>query len=176
MTAVAQKSKKKSTRFSPLFARFRPSTKKGKKFSLPKLDDTKAWSKLSLEIKDMMVIRNYIHYPWDFSALSRNTNITNELVIDFPDKPWDLSYFIASKSSEFKYPLVKALPDKNWDWNFMSSCDDLDTELVVKFHFKPWNWKLLSSNSAVTVDTWFATLREPWNYKKICERFDKTLK
>tara|TARA_B100001964_G_scaffold76747_1_gene86914 strand:- start:309 stop:839 length:531 start_codon:yes stop_codon:yes gene_type:complete len=176
MTAAQKKSKKKSAKFSPLFAIFRSSAKKGKKSFLPALDDTEAWSKLSLEIEDMMIIRNCIHYPWDFSALSKNSNITIELVIDFSNKPWDLFYFITSKSSKFKYTLVKALPDKDWDWNFMSSCDDLDTELVVRFHFKPWNWKLLSSNSAVTLDIWVATLREPWNYKKICERFDKTLK
>jgi len=176
MTAIPKKSKKKSAKFSPLFARFRPSAKKGKKSLLPTLDDTEAWSKLSLEIEDMKVIRNCIHYPWDYSALSKNSNITIDLVIDFSDKPWDLSYFITSKPSKFKYILVKKFPDKDWDWDFMSSCPDLDTELVVRFPFKPWNWQLLSCNSAVTIDTWFATLTAPWDYKKIKERFDKTIK
>ena len=171
---TASQSKKKSARFSPLFARFRPSTKKENKFSLPKLDDTEAWSKLSLEIEDMTIVHNCIHYPWDFSALSKNQKLNTKLVLDFPDKLWDLAYFIKFKSSKFKYTLVKELPDKDWDWNFMSSCSDLDTELVVKFYFKPWNWKLLSSNSAVTLDTWVATLTEPWDYRKIKERFDKT--
>ena len=173
MTATQKKIMQKSARFSPLFRRFRPSSNKKKKYSLPALDDTESWSKLSLEIEDINIIRSCINYPWDFPALSKNSNLTTELVIDFPNKPWDLFYFITSTSSEFKYTLVKALPDEDWDWNFMSSCTSLDTELVVRFPFKPWNWKLLSYNSAVTVDTWVATLAKPWNYMEIKARFDK---
>ena len=56
---------------------------------------------------------------WDYSALSKNPNITWDIVKANPDQPWD--YLYLSLNSNITWEIVKANPDKPWDYELLSS-------------------------------------------------------
>jgi hypothetical protein len=39
------------------------------------------------------IVRDNPDKPWDYKWLSSNPNITWEIITDNPDKPWDFNYF-----------------------------------------------------------------------------------
>ena len=45
----------------------------------------------------MEIIEKYPDKPWNWSAISCNPNITIEIIEKYPNKPWDW-YWISSKS------------------------------------------------------------------------------
>ena len=50
--------------------------------------------------------------PWDFWSLSRNPNITWDIVKANPDKPWD--FWSLSGNPNITCDIVKANPDDRW--------------------------------------------------------------
>ena len=88
------------------------------------------------------VLKNENKVNW--SMLSRNPNITMELVKDNPDKPWDWQYL--SYNPNITMEIVNANPDKPWNWSCLSENPNITWEFVNANPDKPWYWYGLSKN------------------------------
>ena len=59
-------------------------------------------------------IKTFPENFWDFKMLSKNPNITWEIVQANPDKPW--CFWNLSKNSNITWEIVQANPDKDWSF------------------------------------------------------------
>ena len=84
---------------------------------------------------------------WDYYWLSRNPNITWDIVKSHPDKPWDYSQI--SANFNITCDIIQSNPDKPWDYSCLSSTVTWDD--VSKSRDKPWNYLLLSKNPSITL-------------------------
>ena len=75
-----------------------------------KPEDLNELEKLLLEFPDK---------PWNWKELSRNPNITLEIVEANPDKPWNWYYFSGNPNVTIDF--IKKCPDKSWNWWMLSS-------------------------------------------------------
>jgi hypothetical protein len=57
--------------------------------------------------------------PWDWRGLSRNTNISWDIVKAHPDKPWDWERL--SINPDITFDFVHANPEKPWKWRSIST-------------------------------------------------------
>ena len=71
---------------------------------------------------------------WNWCKLSRNENITMDIVRDNPDKPWDWDGLSCNKNITIN--IIRDNPDKPWDWSGLS-CNSFnsDKELFYKRKF-----------------------------------------
>ena len=53
--------------------------------------------------------------PWDYDWLSKNPNITLDIVQNYPNKPW--SYLWLSQNPNITWEIVQNNPDKSWDYD-----------------------------------------------------------
>jgi hypothetical protein len=68
----------------------------------------------------------------------------NEFVLKNPDKHWDWGWL--SRNPNITWEIVEANPDKPWDWNGLSINPNFSWDIVNANPDKPWNWNGLSSN------------------------------
>ena len=87
--------------------------------------------------------------PWDYFNLSKNSNITWEIVQANPDKNWD--YDNLGKNPNITWEIVQANPDKPWDYNFLSQNPNITWNVIKSNPDKPWNYNVLSSNNMTFV-------------------------
>ena len=64
------------------------------------------------------MIKNNPDKPWKWSSMSKNPNITWEIIRDNPDKPWDWYYI--SMNSNITMDIIRDNPDKPWKWSSIS--------------------------------------------------------
>jgi hypothetical protein len=81
---------------------------------------------------------------WNYTYLSRNENITFEIVQTIPDKDWD--YFGLSQNSNITWRIVQDNPDIHWDYDWLSMNPNITWEIVEANPDKPWNFNRLSRN------------------------------
>ena len=86
----------------------------------------------------------YPDKPWDWFELSKNPNITWELVQAHPDKPW--SWYGLSYNPNITWEIVQSHPDKTWQWYGLSKNPNITWDIVQAHPDKPWDWIALSSN------------------------------
>ena len=96
------------------------------------------WSSLSIILK-WDIIKNNPQFPWNYSYISRNTNITIDNVLDNIDKPWDweaLSENIImddksiKKTNKWKYPNLFLNPNYKKDKIY-------NTEFIYNYAMNP---------------------------------------
>ena len=75
--------------------------------------------------------------------LSLHKNLTWDIVIANPDKPW--CWYALSKNKNIKWDIIIRHPDKSWDWQNISMNENITWENVEECKDKPWNWEYLSS-------------------------------
>ena len=63
-------------------------------------------------------IEDNLEQPWDWIALSRNPNITFDIVQTHPNKPWDWDSL--SQNPNITFDNVLSYPDKPWEWGCLS--------------------------------------------------------
>ena len=64
--------------------------------------------------------------PWNWRQLSRNPNITMEIVSANPDKPWN--WYWLSRNPNTTMEIGGVFSDKPWDWNELSF-------IIYKYYF-----------------------------------------
>jgi hypothetical protein len=67
------------------------------------------------------IIQNNLDKNWSWIWLSKNPNITMEIVEAHPDKPWNWSWRGLSRNPNITMEFVEAYPDKPWSWHGLSS-------------------------------------------------------
>ena len=83
--------------------------------------------------------------PWNWSGLSRNENITWDIVSENLDKRWN--WYKLSKNENITWDIVKENPDKRWNWYGLSRNENITWDIVKNNPNKPWNCYGLSWNT-----------------------------
>ena len=52
--------------------------------------------------------------PWNWKGISRNPNVTMDMIERHPDKPWHWDY--VSLNPNLTMEMIERHPDKPWDW------------------------------------------------------------
>jgi hypothetical protein len=82
--------------------------------------------------------------PWDWTAISKNSNITMKDINDNPDKPWNWCYISMNPNITMKDILDNL--DKPWKWGYISMNPNITMKDILDNPDKPWNWYSISSN------------------------------
>ena len=82
--------------------------------------------------------------PWNWYELSRNPNITPNILLVNSDKPWN--WYGLSWNPNITFDIVFANPDKPWNWNGLSWNPNITFDIVLANLDKDWNWYGLSYN------------------------------
>ena len=106
--------------------------------------------------------------PWNWDGLSRNPNITWEIIKNNPEK--DRSNYINSTP---KTQLVSR--NKFWDWYGLSKNPNITWEIVVNNPDKPWNWRGLSRNCNITWEIIQNNSEKPWDWYSLSQHNNITL-
>ena len=61
------------------------------------------------------------------------------------DKPWNFYYL--SKNPNITWDIVEANPDKLWNWYGLSKNPNITWDIVEANHDKDWNWFRISYNT-----------------------------
>ena len=107
-------------------------------------------------------IENNRDKPWNWAFLSRNPNITWDIIKQNPDKPWDWNF--VSSNSNITWDIIQKNPDKPWDWSYLSSNSNITWDIIQQNPDKPWDWWNLSRNLNITWDIVQQNLDKPWNW------------
>jgi hypothetical protein len=76
--------------------------------------------------------------------LSKNPNITWEIVQANPDKPWYFGWL--SRNPNITWEIVQANPDENWCFHALSQNSNITWDIVKANPDKCWNYKIFCIN------------------------------
>ena len=136
----------------------------------------------------MEIIKNNPDYPWSLHALgenpnltldilnsfkintdcfnwntiSKNPNITMNLILNNPTKPWIYSQI--SENPNLTIKILKTNPTKQWDWNKISCNKNITKNDILNNHTLKWNWKYVSKNPNVPIDFILNNNMVDWRY------------
>ena len=90
---------------------------------------------------------------WGYWALSKNLNLTEEFILKYPNKPWDIIYLIKNNKitnfkllSRFKYidkNIINNYPGKPWDWEWLIENTDINVKRYIPFNLiEKYNYNL----------------------------------
>lgn len=71
--------------------------------------------------------------PWNYIGISRNPNITSDIVLANPDKEWDYAKIVKRMNNPWTFPI--------WSAVGMSERADLTWKMVRDNMDKDWYWK-----------------------------------
>jgi len=103
--------------------------------------------------------------PWDWYYLSKNLNLTLEIVKANSDK---LNWRWLSYNLTTTWDIVKANLDKPWNWSWLSKNPNITWEIVEANPDKPWNWGWLSMNPNITFKIIESNIDKPWYWRWLC--------
>ena len=109
-----------------------------------------------------ILLELYPNAEWDYEFLSRNPNITWDIVKANLDKKWD--YEFLSENSNITWDIVKANPDKPWSYENLSSNPNITWDMVQNNPNIFDNYIWLSKNPNITWDIVKANPDKRWNY------------
>ena len=100
--------------------------------------------------------------PWDWYGISRNPNITWDIIKENPEKPWNWCYL--SRHPNITFDIIKEYPEKPWDWFGLSCNPNITWDIIQENLDRLWSWSELSSNPNITWDIIQENLDKPWNW------------
>ena len=103
--------------------------------------------------------------PWDWDILSRNPNITWDIVQQNPDKKWN--WWELSKNPNITWDIVQQNPDKKWNWYRLSENPNITWDIVQQNPDKPWDWDRLSETPNITLDIVQKNPDKKWNWDRL---------
>ena len=104
-------------------------------------------------------------YKWNYWGLSKNLNLTEEIILKYPNKPWDIIYLIEnnkitdfkalSKFKKINQYIIDEYPDKPWDWEWLIENTDINVKRYIPFNLiekykNKWGYWDLSKNLNLT--------------------------
>ena len=107
------------------------------------------------------IIKKYKN-KWNYYVLSKNPNLTEEFILEYPYKNWNIKYLIDNNKitdfkslSKFKYLYrcsISNYPNKPWDWEWLFENTNFEIEkyipmeIVYNSPFKKYKYWALSKN------------------------------
>ena len=86
---------------------------------------------ISLEL-----IKKYL-CKWNYYELSKNPNLTEEFILKYPYRHWDIDYLIDN--------------NKITDFNTLSKFKYINEKIIDKYPDKPWDWEWLIQNTNICI-------------------------
>ena len=154
------------------------------------------WIILNTDIKidkfvSLELIKKYFN-KWNYYELSKNPNLTEEFILKYLHRNWDMEYLIDNNKitdfnaiSKFKYinkKIINKYPDKPWDWNWLLWClyDDIENNNInldiIEKNIKKINFYYLSYNPNLTKEFILKYPYQNWDTKYILKKFNINLK
>ncbi len=96
-------------------------------------------------------IKSNTHVNWDWDAVTRNPNITSEIIADNLNYPWDFEYVSKHLMHSITPKMIIEHPDKNWCFDRLSSWSGITIELVLAFKDRHWRPLILYLNKAINI-------------------------
>ena len=130
-----------------------------------------SWRDISENVSWDIVLKNIQpeysskHIPWNWEYLSKNPNIT-----------WDIVK--SSLVNPEKYKIGDEYIKDKWNWESLSSNPNINWNIVKSNPEYPWNWRGLSANPSITWDIIVQNEENPWDYYEIIKRvnFDNIIR
>lgn len=95
----------------------------------------------------LRILKEYRHLPWDTKSIQSNPNMDMNTVQSI-NKLWNAQE--VSKNINITKEIIDNYPDHNWDWNYALSRNPSTTwEIIYKFSHVNWDWKLLFENDKI---------------------------
>ena len=129
------------------------------------------------------IIKKYL-YKWDYWELSKNPNLTEEVILKYPYQNWNINYLIKNNKitnfnalSKFKYideDIIDNYPNKLWNWKWILQNTDISIEIYMPLYLiKKYLYKLdfsrLSYNSNLTEKYILKYPYQNWDIKYLIE-------
>jgi len=96
-------------------------------------------------------IASHSEVEWDWEIVTRNPNITSEIVANNISYPWDFEYISSNLMENITAQMIIDNPDKNWDFHTLSSWEGITIELVLALKDKDWRPLMLYINTAISI-------------------------
>lgn len=127
----------------------------------------KEWDYLELSSRDdfemdSILVQMLSDKQWDWYKLSEKSFLTNDLILETSDKPWDYSVICRNKNLIFDVNLLKIITSKAKDfaidWHELSSLHNFhvtnETLSLIPHEFLPrLNWESISAKPSLTQET-----------------------
>lgn len=127
---------------------------------LDNLDKAWRWSALSL-FRRWTEISAHPMLTWDLKEVSRNITVTENIVLENLDFPWNHEGL--SENSNISFEFMMQHPEWNWSWKGVSLNRSLKIEHVLSHMELDWDWEALSGfNSSIKIDDIEAHIELPW--------------
>ena len=91
-----------------------------------------------------------LEYPWDMSYVSKNKNITPDIVEKYPDMFSDWNWYYLCKNINFTLPVFLKNMDKDLNWCEISANPNITWEQVTQYPDLPWHYGHMSANKNIT--------------------------
>ena len=82
--------------------------------------------------------------PWNWEWISKNPNITMDIIRENPDKPWN--WYCISQNPNITWDFIIENLDKSFNWRWISQHPNITWDIIRENPDKPWNWVSISSN------------------------------
>jgi hypothetical protein len=108
------------------------------------------------------IVKDNLDEDWDFDELSKNSNITWDIIEANPGRPWDFRYL--SKRPNITWDIIEANPDALWDFDELLKHPNMTWDIIEAIPDEPWDFESLSINPNITWDIVKANPDKPWNF------------
>ena len=96
-------------------------------------------------------------------GISKNPNITWNIICDNPDKLWN--YWGISENPNITWDIICNNPDEPWRWNEISTNPNITLDIILSNPNYPWFWPCISMNPNITWDIIQSNQNKPWSYE-----------
>lgn len=91
---------------------------------------------------------SYLDDDWDWYEVSRNENITMDIIELNLDYPWD--WDSVSDNPNLTIDFVNKYPEFEWDWTNITCNSNITPEIIEKNMHNPWVWEEMHFNKNIT--------------------------
>jgi len=152
----------------------------------------KPWNWNTLSGKSIFTMedieKTLVKFPWDFQGISRNPNLTIEMIRKFYKKKW--SWTTISQNPGITMDMVENNSDLPWERYGLSSNPNLTIDYIKshpvswrnwirifigKHYTKYWNWSMISCNPGISTQDVLDNPDLPWNWYQLARNPNITL-
>jgi hypothetical protein len=109
--------------------------------------------------------------PWNFLALSQNSNISFEIIKKYPELPW--SWYFISQNRNITWEIIINNPEQPWKWCGISQNPNITLQIIEANPDKPWDWFYVSMNPNIfkyTPNDKIPELIKKWHAANVIKR------
>lgn len=129
------------------------------------------------------IVLNNPEFPWSYDSLSKNPNITYEIVeedISTPNRIFENEYGMQDTFDKLSLYFFSENPNLIWEnieerymhyfnWEKLSMHPNITCDIIEENPKKPWNYDAMSLNPNLTWDFVTKNIEKPWNWSKLSE-------